>query len=524
MNNSNGGAFVALLWIVTIVISIGSGILVWNWIEPENFFGAIVFLILWGILSKIWHFLAMEFVTLFATEKYKNHNNMKAYFIFSIALLISCSNPNTNKAKAIKFFENNNYEQALVEINKAIETEPDSVSHYSLRVMIYDLTGRYKEELSDLNKIIDLNNRYNDSKSLNVHHQRAVIEIDLGLYKDALSDINYFIENKDTIGSLSEAYINKASILYKLDDYENSHKYYELALKENNGENNSIESMALIGLANLSTSMQEALSYLDKVISLDDKNAMAYGSRGAIYIELGKIKEAYSDCKKAISLNPDDATVNFNFGQLHANYLNNSDSAIYYFEKAINLSPQSPNNDEVYMNMAVLKHNKGKLDEALHDFKKAESFNANNDILLYNFAMLLSDLGKNKEALDKISKAIDINSKDETYFNLKGSILIDMSLFNDASKEFFKAIEINQNYGGAYYNLGYLYGKLNNCALSIRYYNKAVQLNFDLEATLVNLALQKIKNNEISSACADLERAYRLGRTDIEPLINEYCK
>lgn len=63
-NSDNGGALVALLWIVTIIISIGSGVMAWNWIEPESFLGAIGFLILWGILSKVGHLLAMGLVAL----------------------------------------------------------------------------------------------------------------------------------------------------------------------------------------------------------------------------------------------------------------------------------------------------------------------------------------------------------------------------------------------------------------------------------------------------------------------------
>jgi hypothetical protein len=63
-NSDNGLVLVALLWIVTIVISVGSGIIAWKWIEPESFWGAIVFLILWGVLSKVGHFLAMGLVAL----------------------------------------------------------------------------------------------------------------------------------------------------------------------------------------------------------------------------------------------------------------------------------------------------------------------------------------------------------------------------------------------------------------------------------------------------------------------------
>jgi len=64
MSNSNDGCLVIFLWIATIAISIGSGIMAWNWIEPESFWGAICFLILWGILSKVGHFLAMGLVAL----------------------------------------------------------------------------------------------------------------------------------------------------------------------------------------------------------------------------------------------------------------------------------------------------------------------------------------------------------------------------------------------------------------------------------------------------------------------------
>ena len=65
MNDNSSGGFIALLWIVTVTISIFSGILAWNWIEPDSFFEAIIFLIAWGIMSKIGHFLAIGIVAIF---------------------------------------------------------------------------------------------------------------------------------------------------------------------------------------------------------------------------------------------------------------------------------------------------------------------------------------------------------------------------------------------------------------------------------------------------------------------------
>ncbi len=64
MSNSGGGLIVGIAWLAIIAISIGSGVMAWNWIEPESFMGAIWFLIVWGILSKVGHFLAMAIVAL----------------------------------------------------------------------------------------------------------------------------------------------------------------------------------------------------------------------------------------------------------------------------------------------------------------------------------------------------------------------------------------------------------------------------------------------------------------------------
>lgn len=323
---------------------------------------------------------------------------------------------------------------------------------------------------------------------------------------------------------MAEAYLNKASILYKLSEFPKAKEFYKLTIKENDGKEKAIESQALVGLANLSKSSKEALQILNKAIDVDENNSMAYGARAALFMDVfGNITEASKDLKTAIRLSPHDAVLAFNMGQLFANYTDQLDSAVIYYEKAIGLSPQSPNNGDIYMNLAVISHQTGKLEKALVDFKKAETIIPESDLLLYNYAMALSDFGNEKDALSKISKATAINPDDAEYYNLKGSILLDLSSFDEAEIAFNKAVSLNPRYGTAYYNLGYLFGELNDHIQSIKYYDKAVNLNFDLESTLVNRALQKLRINRTSDGCADLKRAYKLGRTDIKPLIDKRC-
>lgn len=63
-NSDSGGFLIILMYLVTIGISIGSGVMAWNWIDPDSFLGAIGFLFVWGILSKVGHFIATALVAI----------------------------------------------------------------------------------------------------------------------------------------------------------------------------------------------------------------------------------------------------------------------------------------------------------------------------------------------------------------------------------------------------------------------------------------------------------------------------
>lgn len=54
MSNSDAsGCLGAFLIISKIASWIGSGVISWNWIEPDSFGRAIIFLIIWGIMGYI---------------------------------------------------------------------------------------------------------------------------------------------------------------------------------------------------------------------------------------------------------------------------------------------------------------------------------------------------------------------------------------------------------------------------------------------------------------------------------------
>ncbi|WP_343643331.1 hypothetical protein [Chryseobacterium sp.] len=69
MSNTNeGGCLPVFAFILYAVVIIGSGVLSWNWVEPKSFIGAIGFMLLWGILSYIGHFILIGIITLLSEK------------------------------------------------------------------------------------------------------------------------------------------------------------------------------------------------------------------------------------------------------------------------------------------------------------------------------------------------------------------------------------------------------------------------------------------------------------------------
>lgn len=52
-NSDNGGCLAILMFIIYALAWVGTGVMAWNWTEPDSFGGAILFLIAWGILGYI---------------------------------------------------------------------------------------------------------------------------------------------------------------------------------------------------------------------------------------------------------------------------------------------------------------------------------------------------------------------------------------------------------------------------------------------------------------------------------------
>lgn len=437
----------------------------------------------------------------------------------------SCKNGSDLNKKAEKYLYSRNFENALTFANEAIKIEPDSTKFYITRMIIYDYLSKYKEEILDINKIIEL--RKKEDKSVNkFYFQRANLYSQLGKYNESNEDLDYLINNQDTIPVISEVYLKKAFNYYMLSNNQDALRYFNLAEYNNSNSDKFINSNILVGKAKVEMDQnrnKNSINLLIEALNIDPSNSAVYQTLGEVYYKLEKYDESYINYERAVNLKSEDPNLYINFAILQSEYKQDYDKAINNYSKGIELNPFSPQVYFAYMNLAIIYNIQGRNSEALENISKALSLNSNNANIFYNYAIILSEVDRNQEALEKIEEAIKIEKFSAEFHNTKGNILMDLNLIDDAIKEFKYVTTFNPKYGGAYYNLGYIFGKQKNPKESIKWYNKAVSLNFDLESTLVNRALQKIQLDQKSSACDDLKRAFKLGRKDIEPYIQRLC-
>ena len=163
--------------------------------------------------------------------------------------------------RGIVFMNENKYNQALDDFNKAIELDPNKVKAYNNRGIIFYNQNKYNQALDDYNKALEL-----DSNQVEIYINRGFLFNNEKKYDQALNDFNKAIQldpNK------VEAYINRGIVFI------NEKKY------------------------------DQALNDYNKAIELDANNAQAYYNKGNVYFNEKKYDEAIINYSKAIGLRND---------------------------------------------------------------------------------------------------------------------------------------------------------------------------------------------------------------------------
>lgn len=219
-------------------------------------------------------------------------------------------------------------------------------------------------------------------------------------------------------------------------------------------DDKSIKELEWLEMAVLSIEKEELINaekWLDSIIFLFPKSAIAYDLKGVLAMKEGEYEAAVSHFETAISIEPDFAIAWFNYGRVEE-LIGNQATAIKYFNKSLELES---NLTKAYFERALLKKKNGETAEALEDYDKIINLKGEDYLEAYlNRGLTKKMLGDFSGALNDLDYVINEDANNPHVYKNRGNLYMVFGYHNKAIDDYSKAISLDPDLSEAYYNRG----------------------------------------------------------------------
>jgi superkiller protein 3 len=161
------------------------------------------------------------------------------------------------------------------------------------------------------------------------------------------------------------------------------------------------------------------------------------------------------------------------------------DEAIAEFKQVIAIKPRHTG---AYTNLGVVYSRKNRLDEAIAVYKQALAINPDSEEAHINIGTAYGKKGMLDEAIAEFEQTLEINPEcAKAYYNI-GAAYWEKGMLDNAITEYTKALDINPYYAKAYYKLGLAFEAQHRLQEAIGAYHEAIRLKLDNHEVYNNLA------------------------------------
>ena len=170
----------------------------------------------------------------------------------------------------------------------------------------------------------------------------------------------------------------------------------------------------------------------------------------------------------------------------------------------------SPGSDRAHNNLGIAYSERGLLDEAMAEYRKAIKINPNFANAHNNLGVAYYERGFLDEAMAEYRKALAINHKNVDAYNNLGTVYYERGLLDEAMAEYRKALEINPNHIDAHNNLGAAYDKRGLLDEAMAEYRKVLNINPNFANAHNNLGAAYDKRGLLDEAMAEYRKALEI--------------
>ena len=309
--------------------------------------------------------------------------------------------PLINLGKA--YLKQENFEPAIIHLNKALKLNPKSHKAYNNRGVFYRLKGKYDLALEDYNKAIALNPLFSFT-----YGNRGVLFQKIGRYDLALKDFNTALALNP---NNAEVY-NNLGLLYK-----------KIRKKDLMVEN------------------------YNKSIEMDPSNAKAFNNRANYRAREKRFDLALADYNMAMAINPDSAEIYNGRGAAYYS-LKDYDLAVKDYSKAI---ARRKNFYQAYTNRAMAYYSKGLYELALKDFNRALGINPKYLQAYYSRGELYVKVKQYERAVKDYSKVLELEPNTLNAYHNRAVVYWETKNYDLALKDINHAIDLNEKLASAYF-------------------------------------------------------------------------
>lgn len=458
------------------------------------------------------------------------------------AINISPDNPNAHIYTACFLEMAKNYEEAEIELKKAIKLAPfqSARSRFSLASLYFDKMQHNNFNAKDFSQSL----YYICSGSLSLALDYPSLRM---IYKNISKNFSLlfydtlgkFWENTKNYALAVKAYdkaahkIGRDEIFYKkIGDINvkeasvaDALSSYLKALENNPNDKDLLKKIAAITKEYFEDDIDTAIDCYTKLLPIEDDNANIYYELGHLYlkkedfinsinafklalakdaqnpfyhnalayalVKAEQYDEACSHYKFAIDHNPDAEWTSIVCQALAAIYhriYDDIDNAIDLLKNSIILDR---NNDDAFTELGDIYMETDDLDSAIKAYCEAIKLNSSKASTFNKCAMALWQKDYVEEAIIACNKAINADSEFFAAYNNLGVIYLDgIRNLNEAKKLFKEAINIKKDYVMAHFNLGRVYKELGEFVKAAKCFQNALELN-DIEPELDSAEIKK---------------------------------
>ena len=311
-------------------------------------------------------------------EYYRLGNYTEAADAFDKAIIKDNSKAEYYIHHAFAYIELGDYQSALSKIDSALELDPNSQEAYRCQGIIYIALNQYENAIASLEKALDFAEGFVDQMEFDILDYRSLAELKSNQYQKAIDTYTILIDIGYKPG---EHHFLRGTAYLMNENAEAAFLDFDAALSANDATYerylNIYTCLSQYGYT------EQAASYLEKALLLEDKKQEDVFSKGKIYYYLGNYENALTNFSSARDKGNNEALLYL--GKIYASQ-GDTNTAFITFEQYVQTGSVS---GEVYNQMGIIKFNQGDYTSALNYFETGLELNDLNSrkALLYNEAV-----------------------------------------------------------------------------------------------------------------------------------------